>query len=87
MKRGLPCCCGPNCEDTKAFVEAANLLDDKTFVEHCEKQLEFSGLEFQEIDYGYGQKPKLSVGAIVGIAIGGAAGLLLLIILCCCCCG
>jgi hypothetical protein len=56
-KRGnygmLPCCCGPHCRDTKAFVQAANMKNFKTLLHGCKKQLENSGIDFKTIDYGF----------------------------------
>ena len=36
--RQLPCCCGPNCAETDAFIKAANLDDNGAFKTACKAQ-------------------------------------------------
>ncbi|KAI9783858.1 MAG: hypothetical protein M1816_001159 [Peltula sp. TS41687] len=49
----LPCCCGPSCADTKAFVMAANMKGFRTLLRGCKAQLEGTDLDFHAIDYGF----------------------------------
>jgi hypothetical protein len=49
----LPCCCGPNCSDTKAFVEAAGMNGFQQLLSGCKSQLKGSDLNFSMIDYGF----------------------------------
>ena len=48
-----PCCCGHNCEDTKIFVQLANLHGDQSYLKQCRKQLKGTDLDFKGIDYGF----------------------------------
>ncbi|KAF1973770.1 hypothetical protein BU23DRAFT_123737 [Bimuria novae-zelandiae CBS 107.79] len=97
----LPCCCGEGCKDTKEFVEAANMKGFQTLLYGCEEQLRGTGIEFSDIDYGFGKKKgpaalpfywaTLSTGKKAGLAIGMiAGGLFVLVLLFSClaaCCG
>ena len=86
----LPCCCGLNCTDTRAFVYAANLNKTRSWKEACRKQLKGSDLDFESIDYGIEDNrnfwDKLSTGAKAGFVIGCVGGLVFLILLLICCC-
>lgn len=97
----LPCCCGENCKDTKDFVEAANLKGFQTLLYGCEQQLKGSGIEFADVDYGFGKKkgPKSlpmywatlntaqKAGVAIGMIIGGIVVLVLLFACLGACCG
>jgi hypothetical protein len=48
-----PCCCGHNCEDTKTFVQLANLHGVQSYLKQCRKQLKGTDLDFDDIDYGF----------------------------------
>jgi hypothetical protein len=48
----LPCCCGANCTDTRAFTEAANLNKSEDFLDICRAQLKGSNIPFEKLDYG-----------------------------------
>jgi hypothetical protein len=45
----LPCCCGPDCNETAAFVKAANMHGFQTLLRGCKEQ--YSG--FDTVDYGF----------------------------------
>jgi hypothetical protein len=47
---------GVNCQDTKAFVKAANMVGFQTLLRGCKSQLEGSGIDFDKIDYGFSWK-------------------------------
>lgn len=47
-----PCCCGYNCEDTNAFVVAANLQNLDWFHNQCDLQLGYNGLCAENITWG-----------------------------------
>jgi hypothetical protein len=44
---------GPSCSDTKAFVNASNLIGNQAYLQACQTQLKNTGLNFNEIDYGF----------------------------------
>ena len=48
-----PCCCGPDCRDTKTFVELANLKGVNSYRNQCSKQLKGTSINFTNIDYGF----------------------------------
>lgn len=87
----LPCCCGEDCRDTKAFVAAANLVNFQTLLYGCEEQLKGSGIDFSTVDYGFGKKKgpaalpmywaTLGTGVKAGLAIGIIAGGVLALVL------
>ncbi|KAK4225150.1 hypothetical protein QBC38DRAFT_271617 [Podospora fimiseda] len=86
----LPCCCSVNCNDTKAFVKAANIIGSQTFLRVCYEQLKpFASIDFEMIDYGYTWKTtflaewmrwsdKKRAGVVIGIIVGGIVILILL---------
>jgi hypothetical protein len=79
---------GTNCEDTKAFVAAANIKGDDAFLKTCKDQLDGTGMDFGKIDYGYRIR-RFTIAQLVGIGVGGGVGFLILVSLvigCCCCC-
>ncbi|KAM7191314.1 hypothetical protein V8F20_009369 [Naviculisporaceae sp. PSN 640] len=95
----LPCCCGPDCKDTAAFVRAANILGSQAFLRGCWEQLRtLPDLDFERIDYGYSWDRTFPVfwseandgvraGVVIGIIAGGV--IVLSLIICClaACCG
>ena len=90
----LPCCCGPDCRDTRAFIELANLNAAESWYYRCRKQLKNTDLDFDNIDYGIDLGSpihlfwhNLGLGGQIGFVIGCAFGtLFILVILCMCCC-
>lgn len=58
----LPCCCGPDCKDTAAFVKAANLHGFQTLLRGCKAQLHGTDLDFNNIDYGFKWKKSCALG-------------------------
>lgn len=84
----LPCCCGPNCTDTRAFIEAASLQRSWKFLEMCRAQLKGStNPNFADIDYGItNPDPFLrwwyshGTGQKAGLVIGMAAAAFLFIV-------
>jgi hypothetical protein len=86
----LPCCCGPDCKDTKDFVQAANMVGFQTLLYGCEQQLKGTAIDFKQVDYGF-NKPKISfvffwattstaikAGVAIGMIVGGLVSLLLI---------
>ncbi|KAB5513128.1 hypothetical protein GE09DRAFT_1295358 [Coniochaeta sp. 2T2.1] len=74
----LPCCCGPNCTETAAFVEAANMKGFQTLLRGCKRQ--YGG--FEAVDYGFGWRNTLSfkwamwgVGKRIGFVVSSIATL------------
>ena len=91
----LPCCCGPNCSQTCAFVQAANLHTSEDWLDICRNQLSGTDLDFNSINYciDAGSKihqwwHKLGKGGKAGVAIGFAVGAAIVMVcaICCCCC-
>ncbi|KAK4168142.1 hypothetical protein QBC43DRAFT_296821 [Cladorrhinum sp. PSN259] len=90
----LPCCCGADCKDTKAFVKAANILGSQTFLRVCYEQLKpLANIEFEKIDYGYKREKTFPVvwkgwsdgkraGVVIGMILGGVVVLSIMIIPC-----
>ncbi|KAK4460747.1 hypothetical protein QBC42DRAFT_347767 [Cladorrhinum samala] len=81
-KRGrLPCCCGVNCTDTKAFVKAANLHGSQTFLHRYYEQLKLlPDIDFEMIDYGYKLKEMAFLAAWKVWSNGERAGMVILMI-------
>lgn len=51
----LPCCCGPQCSQTKAFVQSAQMNNFDTLVTQCKSQLSACSSwpeGVTEVDYG-----------------------------------
>ena len=48
----MPCCCGPNCSETKQFIQAANMQGFQTVLHACQTQLKTVGMRFEDVDYG-----------------------------------
>jgi hypothetical protein len=67
--RMVPCCCGPNCTETRAFIGASNLNTSGNFLHMCRKELKGTSLDFSKIDYGIHPRG-LSKGQKAGVAIG-----------------
>jgi len=67
--RMVPCCCGPNCTETRAFIAASNLNTSGNFLHMCRKELKGTSLDFSKIDYGIHPRG-LSKGQKAGVAIG-----------------
>jgi hypothetical protein len=44
---------GPGCNETKAFVEAANMVGFQTLLRACQGQLANSGINYSSVDYGF----------------------------------
>ncbi|KAH0538828.1 hypothetical protein FGG08_004604 [Glutinoglossum americanum] len=77
----LPCCCGPDCKDTKDFVKAANLKGFQTLLRGCKAQLKVEGMDYSKVDYGFAWKnsfplafaawhPAVRAGVVIGIVAG-----------------
>jgi hypothetical protein len=47
---------GPNCNETKAFVEAANMVGFQTLLHACEGQLGDTNIDYTQVDYGFSWK-------------------------------
>ena len=62
----LPCCCGPNCSDTAAFVEAGGWKGFNGLLSGCKLQLANSDIDFSNVDYGF----KSSGGGGVSLSFG-----------------
>lgn len=92
----LPCCCGKDCADTKAFIQAANLNKSEDFFDICRAQLKGTDIDFYSIDYGISSGSKihqfwhhLGKGGKAGFVIGCFFGALLIMVAlgaCCSCC-
>jgi hypothetical protein len=54
----LPCCCGPDCSETKAFVKAANMEGFQPLLRGCKRQYKEG---FDEVDYGFGWKTTVAL--------------------------
>jgi hypothetical protein len=74
----LPCCCGPNCTETAAFVKAANMQGFQTLLRGCKRQ--YDG--FESVDYGFGWKTTIplkwamwGIGKRVGFVVSSIASL------------
>lgn len=91
----LPCCCGTNCNDTRAFVHSAHLHKSYDFWSACRKQLHEhpldNGVTFDQIDYGIDTGTPFvrwwkgaNKGQRAGVVIGfiAALALAILIIIC-----
>ena len=48
----MPCCCGPNCSETKDFIKAANMQGFQTVLHACQAQLQKTSIEYADVDYG-----------------------------------
>jgi hypothetical protein len=46
----LPCCCGPDCSETAAFVKAANMQGFQTLLRGCKSQYAEG---WKNVDYGF----------------------------------
>lgn len=92
--RLLPCCCGPDCSQTHAFVQAANLNHSQDWRDICHKQLKGTSLDFDTIDYGIDAGSKahqfwhsLGKGGKAGFIIAVVLGIFISwIVLCAFCC-
>ncbi|KAF8866376.1 hypothetical protein BDZ45DRAFT_339061 [Acephala macrosclerotiorum] len=89
----LPCCCGPNCNETATFVQAANMTGFQTLLHGCQSQLAGTDIDFSTVDYGFKENNgggvhlgPLGLGPIIGIAIAGGAVVTSIILCFCCCC-
>lgn len=82
----LPCCCGPDCRDTKAFAKASNMAGMQTYIHGCKEQLNGSDVDFDKVDYGFSYH-KINTARNIEIIVGAVVGNFLLIFLlayCCC---
>jgi len=79
---------GPNCVDTKDFVNASNLLGNQPFIKACRDQLKDSDLNFSTIDYGFQPSDDSSgLSSAAEMAISIVFTILFLLIVTGCCCG
>lgn len=89
----LPCCCGENCTDTKAFIQAANLNKSEDFLDICRAQLKNTSIDFSSIDYGIDPGSKahrfwhhLGKGGKAGFVIGIFFGFVFVFVVTAACC-
>lgn len=47
---------GPNCNETSAFVEAANMVGFQTLLHACQAQLGDTDIDYSDVDYGFAWK-------------------------------
>src|SRR4051794_9749417 len=90
----LPCCCGTNCTDTKAFIESVSMKGLQTLLVGCKKQIGSSNITVKYGDIDYGFKMKLNfrqkwdswgTGQRAGVGIGMTLACLSPVFLCCAC--
>jgi hypothetical protein len=48
----MPCCCGPNCSETKDFIKAANMQGFQTVLHACQAQLQKTSIKYADVIYG-----------------------------------
>jgi len=75
----LPCCCGPNCQDTKAFIDSISMKGLQTLLVGCKSQMKSSNVTTKHgaVDYGFKMKLNFrqkwdswSTGQRAGVGIG-----------------
>ncbi|KAH0547904.1 hypothetical protein GP486_008354, partial [Trichoglossum hirsutum] len=79
----------PDCKDTKAFVEAADLKGFQSLLRGCQIQLKAEGMDYSKVDYGFKWKNSLPfvfaqwpLGIKIGFICGLAVGSFFLMLLC-----